>query len=94
MMVVYIISLGTLLLTSLVIPSFRSPTSGWPVLFFRFRQGLRPLSLRFWQLLTSNIGKPDNKILGEAKGGSAEKEGTAELKLLKERSRMMLDVWS
>lgn len=35
-----------------------------------------------------------SKILGEAKGGSAEKEGAAELKLLKERSRMMLDVWS
>lgn len=34
------------------------------------------------------------KILGEAKGGSAEVEGVAELKLLKERSRLMLDVWS
>ena len=34
------------------------------------------------------------KILGEAKGGSAEVEGAAELKLLKERSRMLLDVWS
>lgn len=34
------------------------------------------------------------KILGEAKGGSAEVEGAAELKLLKERSRLMLDVWS
>ncbi|EIW81299.1 cytochrome P450 oxidoreductase [Coniophora puteana RWD-64-598 SS2] len=34
------------------------------------------------------------KILGEAKGGSAEVEGAAEIKLLKERSRMMLDVWS
>ena len=56
---------GAPLLASLVTPSFRSPTSGWPVLFFRFRQGLRPLSLWFWQLLTSIIG--DNKILGEAK---------------------------
>jgi NADPH-ferrihemoprotein reductase len=34
------------------------------------------------------------RILGEAKGGSAEVEGAAELKLLKERSRLMLDVWS
>lgn len=34
------------------------------------------------------------RILGEAKGGSAEKEGAAEMKLLKERSRLMLDVWS
>lgn len=34
------------------------------------------------------------KILGEAKGGSAEVEGAAEMKLLKERSRLMLDVWS
>ncbi|CCM01900.1 uncharacterized protein FIBRA_03971 [Fibroporia radiculosa] len=34
------------------------------------------------------------RILGEAKGGSAEVEGAAELKLLKERSRMLLDVWS
>ncbi|KAF8909007.1 hypothetical protein CPB84DRAFT_118385 [Gymnopilus junonius] len=34
------------------------------------------------------------KILGEAKGGSAEVEGAAEIKLLKERSRLMLDVWS
>lgn len=34
------------------------------------------------------------KILGEAKGGSAEVEGVAEMKLLKERSRLMLDVWS
>ncbi|KAJ7465321.1 putative cytochrome P450 oxidoreductase [Mycena latifolia] len=34
------------------------------------------------------------RILGEAKGGSAEVEGTAEVKLLKERSRLMLDVWS
>lgn len=33
-------------------------------------------------------------ILGEAKGGSAEVEGVAEMKLLKERSRLMLDVWS
>ncbi|KAF9013374.1 hypothetical protein BDQ17DRAFT_1386931 [Cyathus striatus] len=35
-----------------------------------------------------------SRILGEAKGGSAEVEGAAELKLLKERSRLMLDVWS
>ena len=34
------------------------------------------------------------RILGEAKGGSAEVEGAAELKMLKERSRLMLDVWS
>lgn len=35
-----------------------------------------------------------SRILGEAKGGSGEVEGAAELKLLKERSRLMLDVWS
>lgn len=34
------------------------------------------------------------KILGEAKGGSAEVEGVAEVKLLKERSRFLTDVWS
>nr|CAL69899.1 putative cytochrome P450 oxidoreductase [Pleurotus sapidus] len=34
------------------------------------------------------------RILGEAKGGSADVEGNAEVKLLKERSRLMLDVWS
>ncbi|GLB38298.1 putative this enzyme is required for electron transfer from NADP to cytochrome P450 in microsomes [Lyophyllum shimeji] len=34
------------------------------------------------------------RILGEAKGGSGAVEGAAELKLLKERSRLMLDVWS
>ncbi|KIL67916.1 hypothetical protein M378DRAFT_177150 [Amanita muscaria Koide BX008] len=34
------------------------------------------------------------KILGQAKGGSAEVEGAAEVKLLKERSRLLLDVWS
>ncbi|KAI0345731.1 NADPH-dependent cytochrome P450 oxidoreductase [Trametopsis cervina] len=34
------------------------------------------------------------RILGEAKGGSAEVEGAAELKLLKERNRLLLDVWS
>jgi NADPH-ferrihemoprotein reductase len=34
------------------------------------------------------------KILGEAKGGSTEVEGAAEIKILKERSRLMLDVWS
>ncbi|KAH8114596.1 hypothetical protein DFH11DRAFT_1592052 [Phellopilus nigrolimitatus] len=34
------------------------------------------------------------RIFGEAKGGSAEVEGAAEMKLLKERSRLMLDVWS
>ena len=34
------------------------------------------------------------RILGEAKGGTAEVEGVAEMKLLKERSRLMLDVWS
>lgn len=34
------------------------------------------------------------RILGEAKGGSKEVEGVAEMKLLKERSRLLLDVWS
>ncbi|OSD07138.1 cytochrome P450 oxidoreductase [Trametes coccinea BRFM310] len=34
------------------------------------------------------------RILGEAKGGSAEVEGAAEVKLLKERSRFLTDVWS
>jgi NADPH-ferrihemoprotein reductase len=34
------------------------------------------------------------RILGEAKGGSGDVEGVAEVKLLKERSRLMLDVWS
>lgn len=34
------------------------------------------------------------RIMGEAKGGSAEVEGAAELKMLKERSRLLLDVWS
>ncbi|KAI0314013.1 putative cytochrome P450 oxidoreductase [Amylostereum chailletii] len=34
------------------------------------------------------------KILGEAKSGSGEVEGATEMKLLKERSRLMLDVWS
>lgn len=34
------------------------------------------------------------RLLGEAKGGSGEVEGAAEMKLLKERSRLMLDVWS
>lgn len=34
------------------------------------------------------------QILGSAKGGSAEKEGIEAVKLLKERSRLMLDVWS
>ncbi|KAG2359656.1 hypothetical protein BDR07DRAFT_1414532 [Suillus spraguei] len=33
------------------------------------------------------------RILGEAKGGS-EADGVAEIKLMKERSRLMLDVWS
>ena len=32
------------------------------------------------------------KTLGEAKGGSAEKEGAAGLMLLKERSRYLTDV--
>ncbi|KAI0667595.1 cytochrome P450 oxidoreductase [Trametes maxima] len=35
-----------------------------------------------------------SRVLGEAKGGSAEIEGAAELKLLKERSRFLTDVWS
>lgn len=34
------------------------------------------------------------QILGQAKGGSAEKEGIEAVKMLKERSRLMLDVWS
>lgn len=34
------------------------------------------------------------RVLGEAKGGSAEVEGAAEVKLLKERSRFLTDVWS
>jgi sulfite reductase alpha subunit-like flavoprotein len=34
------------------------------------------------------------RVLGEAKGGSAETEGVEAVKLLKERSRLMLDVWS
>ncbi|KAI5450457.1 hypothetical protein NCC49_003079 [Naganishia albida] len=34
------------------------------------------------------------KMLGEAKGGSAEVEGAKEFKLLKERNRLLLDVWS
>jgi NADPH-ferrihemoprotein reductase len=33
-------------------------------------------------------------MLAEAKGGQAEKEGAAELKLLKERQRLHMDVWS
>lgn len=33
-------------------------------------------------------------MLGEAKGGSAQVEGAKELKLLKERQRLLLDVWS
>jgi NADPH-ferrihemoprotein reductase len=33
------------------------------------------------------------KVLGEAKGGS-DADGAAEIKLMKERSRLMLDVWS
>ncbi|WWC87086.1 uncharacterized protein L201_001972 [Kwoniella dendrophila CBS 6074] len=34
------------------------------------------------------------QMLGEAKGGSAEVEGVKELKMLKERNRLMTDVWS
>ncbi|KAF5381233.1 hypothetical protein D9757_007840 [Collybiopsis confluens] len=34
------------------------------------------------------------RILGEAKGGSGEVEGVQEVKMLKERSRLLLDVWS
>jgi NADPH-ferrihemoprotein reductase len=34
------------------------------------------------------------RILGEAQGGSKEVEGVKEMKTLKERSRLMLDVWS
>jgi NADPH-ferrihemoprotein reductase len=33
-------------------------------------------------------------ILGQAKGGTAAVEGAAEIKILKERSRLLLDVWS
>jgi NADPH-ferrihemoprotein reductase len=34
------------------------------------------------------------RILGEAKEGTKEVEGVQEMKMLKERSRLMLDVWS
>lgn len=34
------------------------------------------------------------EILGEAKGGTKQKEGEAEYKMLKERNRLLLDVWS
>jgi NADPH-ferrihemoprotein reductase len=34
------------------------------------------------------------EILAEAKGGTKEKEGAAEYKLLKDRNRLLLDVWS
>ncbi|OCF59039.1 NADPH-ferrihemoprotein reductase [Kwoniella mangroviensis CBS 10435] len=34
------------------------------------------------------------QMLGEAKGGSAQVEGVKELKMLKERNRLMTDVWS
>jgi NADPH-ferrihemoprotein reductase len=34
------------------------------------------------------------KILGEAKNGTTEKEGVQEVKLLKDRSRYLTDVWS
>lgn len=33
-------------------------------------------------------------MLAEVKGGTAEKEGVAEVKTLKERQRLLLDVWS
>jgi NADPH-ferrihemoprotein reductase len=33
-------------------------------------------------------------MLGQAKGGSAAVEGVAEVKALKEKSRLQLDVWS
>jgi len=33
-------------------------------------------------------------ILGEAKGGTKEKEGEAEFKLMKDRNRLLLDVWA
>lgn len=33
-------------------------------------------------------------MLAEVKGGSADKEGAAEVKTLKERQRLLLDVWS
>lgn len=32
-------------------------------------------------------------MLAEAKGGSASVEGVAEVKSLKERSRLLMDVW-
>lgn len=44
--------------------------------------------------MSKQVEKVLARILGEAKGGSAEVEGAAEVKLLKERSRLMLDVWS
>lgn len=34
------------------------------------------------------------QMLGAARGGTAEKEGMKEIKLLKERNRFMTDVWS
>jgi len=34
------------------------------------------------------------QMLGEARGGTKEVEGAKELKLLKERNRLMTDVWS
>lgn len=34
------------------------------------------------------------EILGEAKGGTKEKEGAAEWKLMQDRNRILLDVWS
>ena len=44
--------------------------------------------------MSKSVEEVLQKILGEAKGGSAEVEGATEMKLLKERSRLMLDVWS
>jgi len=44
--------------------------------------------------MSKSVEEMLTRILGEAKGGSAEVEGAAEMKLLKERSRLMLDVWS
>jgi NADPH-ferrihemoprotein reductase len=44
--------------------------------------------------MSKSVEETLTRILGEAKGGTAEVEGVAEMKLLKERSRLMLDVWS
>ena len=47
-----------------------------------------------WKCMGKGVEDVSVKLLGEAKGGSAEKEGAMELKLLKERSRYLTAVWS